>query len=92
MLSIPKLARGGIVNQPTQAIIGEAGKEAVLPLENNTEWMDTLAQKIAEILNIEKNDDGDIYVNVILDGEIIQRQQNKRKNRLQLATNGRCGL
>ena len=92
MLSIPKLARGGIVNQPTQAIMGEAGKEAVLPLENNTEWMDTLAQKIAEILNIEKNDDGDIYVNVILDGEIIQRQQNKRKNRLQLATNGRCGL
>ncbi len=50
MISIPKLARGGIVNQPTQAIIGEAGKEAVLPLENNTEWMDILAEKIATIL------------------------------------------
>lgn len=41
-----KLARGGIAYQPTQAIIGEAGREAVLPLENNTEWMDDLADKI----------------------------------------------
>lgn len=43
---IPKLARGGIVNQPTQAIIGEAGREAVIPLENNTEWIDMLAEKL----------------------------------------------
>lgn len=43
---IPRLARGGIVARPTQAIIGEAGKEAVMPLENNTEWMDILADKI----------------------------------------------
>lgn len=46
-VSLPRLAKGGIVNQPTQAIIGEAGKEAVLPLENNTEWMDTMSDKIA---------------------------------------------
>lgn len=25
---------------------GEAGREAVLPLENHTEWMDTLAYKV----------------------------------------------
>lgn len=29
---IPKLARGGIVNSPTLALIGEAGPEAVVPL------------------------------------------------------------
>ena len=29
---IPKLAEGGIVNQPTLAMIGEAGPEAVVPL------------------------------------------------------------
>lgn len=46
--SIPKLARGGIVNRPTQAIIGEAGREAVIPLENNTEWIDELADKIGK--------------------------------------------
>ena len=45
---IPKLATGGIVTQETLARIGEGGKkEAVLPLEQNTQWMDLLADKIA---------------------------------------------
>lgn len=44
---IPKLARGGIVDRPTTAIIGEAGKEAVMPLENNTGWIDQLADKLS---------------------------------------------
>lgn len=44
---IPKLARGGIVDSPTYAMIGEAGKEAVMPLERNTGWIDTLADKLA---------------------------------------------
>lgn len=43
---IPKLARGGIVDQATLAIIGERGKEAVVPLENNTEWIDKLVDKL----------------------------------------------
>ncbi len=44
---IPKLARGGIINSATIAMIGEQGKEAVVPLENNTEWMDILAERLA---------------------------------------------
>lgn len=45
---IPKLATGGIVVSETLARIGEGGKkEAVLPLEQNTDWMDLLADKIA---------------------------------------------
>lgn len=43
---IPRLATGGITNRPTTALIGESGREAVLPLENNTEWMDELASKL----------------------------------------------
>lgn len=43
---IPKLARGGIVDSATIAMIGEQGKEAIVPLENNTEWLDKLASKI----------------------------------------------
>lgn len=43
---IPKLAHGGITKSATLAMIGEAGREAVLPLENNTGWMDELASKI----------------------------------------------
>lgn len=43
---IPKLAEGGIVDKPTLAMVGEAGREAVVPLENNTEWIDKLADKL----------------------------------------------
>lgn len=44
---IPKLATGGIVTSATQIIAGERGREAILPLENNTDWMDKLADRIA---------------------------------------------
>lgn len=46
-ISIPRLAEGGITNGSTLANIGERGKEAVLPLEHNTQWMDRLADRIA---------------------------------------------
>ena len=61
---IPKLAVGGIVNRPGRgvpAIIGEAGAEAVLPLENNTEWMDILAEKIG----------GNVTIPIYMDGKKI---------------------
>ena len=46
---VPYLAQGGITKGSTLAHIGEGGyKEAVLPLERNTGWMNTLADKIAE--------------------------------------------
>jgi len=44
---IPLLATGGITTGSTLAVIGEAGKEAVLPLESNTGWM----QDLADIIN-----------------------------------------
>lgn len=43
-------AKGGIVDSPTYAMIGEAGKEAVMPLENNTGWIDELARRIAMMI------------------------------------------
>lgn len=43
--NIPMLARGGIVDQPTLAMVGERGKEAVVPLEN-TAFVDTLASAL----------------------------------------------
>ena len=36
-MDLPRLAKGGVVSSPTTAVIGEAGEEAVMPLENNTE-------------------------------------------------------
>lgn len=46
-LDVPQLATGGIVGSATLAMIGERGKEAVLPLENNTGWMDMLADRLS---------------------------------------------
>lgn len=62
---IPYLARGGIIDQPTLAMVGEAGKEAVVPLEN-TAFADAIANAILRALtplfangsSIGKNDDG----------------------------------
>ena len=48
---MPYLAKGGIVDKPTQAVIGEAGTEAVVPLENNTGGLNLLAIKLSERIN-----------------------------------------
>ena len=47
-VSLPRLARGGIVDKATMALIGEQGKEAVVPLERNTEWIDKVADKVVD--------------------------------------------
>lgn len=58
--SIPKLgiewyAKGGVFERPTAfgmngnnvMVGGEAGAEAIVPLENNTKWLDKIADKLA---------------------------------------------
>lgn len=42
-VSLPRLARGGIIDSPTVAMIGEAGKEVVMPLEN-TGFLQTMGR------------------------------------------------
>ena len=49
-IPVPKFARGGVVDSPTLGVFGEDGKEAVMPLENNTGWISELANKIAVIM------------------------------------------
>lgn len=44
---IPRLANGGITTGSTLANIGEAGREAVLPLENNLSYLEPIANMIA---------------------------------------------
>lgn len=50
-VSLPRLANGGIAISATQAEIGESGKEAVLPLENNLEYLDGFADRLASKIN-----------------------------------------
>ena len=48
---------------------GEAGREAVLPLEQNTGWMDEIAERVAARLG----DGADVtaVINLLLDGDPI---------------------
>ncbi len=54
--SIPKVsvnwyAKGGIVDGATLIGAGEAGKEAIIPLERHTQWLDGVAERIAALLD-----------------------------------------
>ena len=62
---LQKLARGGVVDKPTTALIGEAGREAVVPLEHNTGWITELAEQI----NTRGNGDGQPIQLVVKIGE-----------------------
>ena len=45
-IKLPRLAKGAVVNKPTIAQIGEAGKEAIIPLERNKQGLREIAQAI----------------------------------------------
>ena len=45
-LSVQWYARGGIVNGATLIGAGEAGKEAIIPLERHTEWIRLVAEEL----------------------------------------------
>lgn len=47
-IRIPRMAKGGSVKNSTYANIGEAGKEAVIPLDRDTTWADTFIAKTQE--------------------------------------------
>lgn len=90
-VSLPRLAAGGVVDQATVAMIGEAGKEAVVPLENNTGWMDKIAARLGEIISVNMQaiigemDAGDdwqtIKTVVQLDSKTLVEQTDKFRRR-----------
>lgn len=76
--SIPKLnidwyAEGGVFESPTLfnygngalGGLGEAGAEAVVPLENNTKWMNILAEKLSERMG------GNTPIVLTVDGKVF---------------------
>ena|GEM_PF-585759 len=50
---------------------GERGREAVLPLESNTGWMDRLADKVASRVGGQGGSNQPIRVQVMLDGKVV---------------------
>ena len=76
-------ALGGIVTQPTRALIGEAGyPEAVVPMTGD--YLSTLASEIGKY----GGGSGGGNVNVYLDGRLIQREMAKTRNNKNFNTNG----
>ena len=48
---VPAFAEGGIVDDATYGLVGEEGREAVVPLENNLEWVGGLAKAISPAIS-----------------------------------------
>ena len=61
--SIQWYKQGGIFDKPTMIGVGEAGREAVMPLEHNTGWINELASKI----NTLNSGNGKLEVNLVID-------------------------
>lgn len=82
---LPRLAKGGIVNNPGRGravIAGEAGAEAILPLQNNTEWMDMLVDKVADRVSM------NVVNRITIDGKDVNSSNKKYDSRFAFATNG----
>ena len=77
-LSVQWFAKGGILNGAqifgrmgsTLLGGGERGREAILPLDTNTGWMDVLANRIAKIISTEGGD-VNATIRLELDGEVL---------------------
>lgn len=44
--NLPRMAGGGVLDKATAVVAGEAGKEAIIPLERNTEWIGKVAREM----------------------------------------------
>ncbi len=51
-ISVDWYAQGGVFNRPRIIGVGENGAEAVMPLENNLGWIDTLANEIGNRMRV----------------------------------------
>ena len=78
-------ARGGVVNGATlfgSTVVGEAGREAIVPLEHNTEWLDLVAERVAQRVS----NGSPIVVQCVLDGKVIANSTVNYINRQARAT------
>lgn len=59
-VSLPRLAKGGIIDKSTLAQIGEQGQEAVIPLERNKAGLKKIAGLLAEEMGVNVSGNGKI--------------------------------
>lgn len=73
-VSLPRFAEGGVVEEETTAVIGENGAEAVVPLENNTGWIQQVAKQMASY-----NANNEFAKNVILLDDIREMYVDEKR-------------
>lgn len=80
-ISLPRMAEGGLVTSATTAIVGEAGREAVIPLERNQgNWAGLLASTLVDALDDQGETLGgreivvNNYINSEMDADDIGRR------------------
>lgn len=105
-LSVPKLdvnwyAKGGIIDKPSLLgmsgnsahIAGEAGREAILPLDRNTSWMNDIADRVVSRMPQNNNQESNINLTVPINvgGELLTTKVIKDINKITRGT-GICPI
>jgi len=92
IIDVTWLAKGGLITAPMVAGLGEAGREAVIPLDTNTGWADIMADRLVSALQRTQvagasAGGGDIYV--YIGNEQIDAYIYRSQDRRNIRSNGR---
>ncbi|QIK56673.1 hypothetical protein G7059_01830 [Erysipelothrix sp. HDW6A] len=85
---IPRLAKGGITTGATTAIIGEAGREAVVPLQNNTGWAKDFLDVLSQYGGFGGNSNQPQVIQLVVDRKVLAQVVNDSNKNDNFATNG----
>lgn len=91
--NIPKHAEGGVFYEPTLGIFGEAGAEAVVPLDQNKKWIHAVAQDFATQMSgmgYASGAGGDIIIPVYIGQNRIDEIVVSAQQRLNYRSGGRA--
>jgi hypothetical protein len=84
-----RFATGGVVSSPMLAMVGEEGREAIMPLERNTGWIDELAEKLATMMGSSAQPATAGGVSVYIGNEKLDGYIVRASTRQALRSNGR---
>ena len=80
-VSLPRLARGGVLEKGQIGLLEGSGAEAVVPLENNRAWLSKVAEDLHE-LQTERANIGDTYKMEMLLQHIVSLLEDLKKRQI----------
>lgn len=73
-IDIDWYARGGVIDKKSVVGVGESGAEAIVPLENNTKWINRVARELVTQINAISNVVRGNVAGVSPAGEVVKTQ------------------